>query len=81
MKPKLWIATELFFPEETSTAFILTKIANFLSQKFEVEVICAEPATDRSTKISEGYFLKEEIRIRKVTSRFQNKNSLISRSC
>ena len=80
MKPKLWIATELFFPEETSTAFILTKIANFLSQKFEVEVICAEPATDRSTKISEGYFLKEEIRIRKVTSRFQNKNSLISRS-
>lgn len=80
MKPKLWIATELFFPEETSTAFILTKIANFLSQRFEVEVICAAPATDRSTKISEGYFLKEDIRIRKVTSRFQNKNSLISRS-
>ncbi|NRS91708.1 glycosyltransferase family 4 protein [Frigoriflavimonas asaccharolytica] len=38
---KLWIATELFYPDETSTSFILTKIANKLCDKYETKVLCA----------------------------------------
>lgn len=37
---KLWIVTELFYPDETATAYILTNVANELSQKYDVHVIC-----------------------------------------
>ncbi|MDO4671979.1 MAG: glycosyltransferase WbuB, partial [Porphyromonadaceae bacterium] len=38
-KMNLWIVTELFTPDETSTAFILNEIANKLSSKYNVKVI------------------------------------------
>ena len=39
-KVKLWIVTELFPPDETSTSFILGEIANAMAQKYDVGVIC-----------------------------------------
>ena len=39
MKRRLWIITELFPPDETSTAFILGEISNVMVQKYEVKVI------------------------------------------
>lgn len=40
MKPRLWIASELFFPEETSTGYFITRIAEGLTNSFDVHVIC-----------------------------------------
>lgn len=37
---RLWIISELFPPDETSTAFILGEIANVMAQKYEVKVVC-----------------------------------------
>ncbi len=37
---RLYIITELFYPDETATSFILTNIANKLSEKYDVHVIC-----------------------------------------
>lgn len=48
-KVRLWIVTELFYPEQTSTAYILTEIARALSVKYEVHVICGNPVYDEST--------------------------------
>ena len=39
-RKKIWIVTELFYPEETAVAFIFTRIANYLSQSYKVCVIC-----------------------------------------
>lgn len=36
---KLWIVSELFYPEESSTAFILTEIAEKLSEKYQVQAL------------------------------------------
>lgn len=79
---KLWIVTELFYPEETSTAFILTKIANALSDKFDVNVICGPESYGRaalednpSTKLSLG----GRIKIHRVSNCNLNKDKIFTR--
>lgn len=42
-KKRLWVVTELYFPEETSTGYYLTRIAEGLAEKFDVKVICGQP--------------------------------------
>ena len=79
---KLWIVTELFYPEETSTAFILTKIANALSDKFDVNVICGPESYGRaalednpSTKLP----LDGRIKIHRVSNCNLNKDKIFTR--
>ena len=42
---RIWILSELYFPEQTSTGHILTKIAEGLAEEYEVKVITG-PATN-----------------------------------
>lgn len=50
-KPSLWIASELYYPELTSTGYILTRIAEELSSYFNVGVICGQPSySERGTQ-------------------------------
>ena len=76
---KLWIATELFYPEETSTSFILTKIANKLTEKYAVEVVCGEPVYDKNKK-SESFTLNPAISIHRIKGLKSDKNRLVDRS-
>lgn len=39
----LWVVTELYYPEETSTGYYLTKIAEGLADNHNVKVICGQP--------------------------------------
>jgi glycosyltransferase involved in cell wall biosynthesis len=43
MTARLWFATELYYPEATSTAYILTKLAESLAKWGPVGVLCAQP--------------------------------------
>lgn len=49
-KNTLWLVTELFPPDETSTAFILGEIANKMTSKYEVKVICGPEIYDKRKK-------------------------------
>lgn len=42
-KKRLWVVTELYYPEETSTGYYLTRIAEGLAGDFDVKVICGQP--------------------------------------
>jgi glycosyltransferase involved in cell wall biosynthesis len=42
-KEILWVVTELYYPEETSTGYYLTRIAEGLADEFEVKVLCGQP--------------------------------------
>jgi colanic acid biosynthesis glycosyl transferase WcaI len=42
-KGNLWIVTELYYPEETSTGYYLTRVAEGLTVDFNVKVICGQP--------------------------------------
>lgn len=39
----LWVVSELYYPEMTSTGYYLTKIAEGLTDAFEVKVLCGQP--------------------------------------
>ncbi len=39
----LWIVTELYYPEETSTGYYLTRVAEGLADDFQVKVLCGQP--------------------------------------
>jgi colanic acid biosynthesis glycosyl transferase WcaI len=39
----LWVVTELYYPEETSTGYYLTRIAEGLTGDFRVKVLCGQP--------------------------------------
>ncbi|HST35274.1 MAG TPA: glycosyltransferase, partial [Allosphingosinicella sp.] len=43
MKPRLWVVSELYYPEQTSTGYFLTRIAEGLAGNFEVRVLCGQP--------------------------------------
>lgn len=50
----LWIVTELFPPDETSTSYILGEIANALTKKYTVKVICGPEIYDKRKKLDEN---------------------------
>lgn len=43
VKPKLWVISELFYPEQTSTGYFLTEIARGLADDMDVHVVCGQP--------------------------------------
>ncbi len=42
-KRKLWVITELYYPEDNQTGYYLTRIAEGLADDFDVRVICGQP--------------------------------------
>lgn len=66
---KVWIATELFHPEETSTGAVMTSIARGLAEDFDVGVVCAQPTySARGAKSKRRETLDGNIDIRRILS-------------
>jgi len=42
-RPTVWVVSEMYYPEETSTGFFLTKIAEGLASAFPVRAVCGQP--------------------------------------
>jgi colanic acid biosynthesis glycosyl transferase WcaI len=42
-RDRLWVITELYYPEETSTGYYLTRIAEGLADDFDVKALCGQP--------------------------------------
>lgn len=40
---RIWVISELYYPEETSTGYLLTQIAEGLARQFPVNVLCSQP--------------------------------------
>ena len=74
-KEKLWIITELFYPEKTSTAYILTEIAKVLSEKYEIHVLCGNPVYDNNDNECE----LENITVHRLDGKVINKDNKIQR--
>ena len=80
-RKKIWIVTELFYPEETAVAFIFTRIANYLSGSYKVCVICGPEYYDNNKRIFvDDVFVSDEIEIYRTKSLNLDKNSIIQRT-
>ena len=42
-RKRLWILTEVYYPEEISTGYYLTSIAEGFAEDFDVKVLCGQP--------------------------------------
>jgi len=76
---KLWIVTELFWPDQTSTAYILHEISVFLSETREVEVICG-PINFQQKNDTEYIKNETKVNISRVSCPNFNKNNLFFRT-
>lgn len=77
-KEKLWVYSELFYPEETSTSYIMTKISNKLVEKYEVGVVCGYPSYDKSTN-KDDLTLDPGVKIKRIKSYKGDKDKTSSR--
>ena len=83
-KETLWIISELFPPEETSTGYIMGEIANAMTEKYDVKVICGPEVYDEKKKGVSSNFQStdkciELIRVAPVKENKENKLSRIKK--
>ena len=76
---RVWVVSELYFPEETSTGYYLTRIAERLAADVPVGVICSQPTySARGTRAP----VREErngVRIQRCRGTTLNKDFLLFR--
>lgn len=73
----LWIVSELFPPDETSTSYILGEIANAMTKKYVVKVICGPEVYDKRKKIDveNKFLLDASIEVMRVDGADLDKNT------
>ena len=79
---RLWIISELFPPDETSTAFILGEIANVMAKKYEVKVICGPEVYDirKKTDPDNKFVLDPKISVTRVKGVDLDKNTFFGKA-
>lgn len=77
MKQTLWIVTELFPPDETSTSYILGEIANAMVRKYRVKVICGPEIYDKRKRLDNNnkFKLDESIELFRADGADLDKNT------
>jgi len=76
----LWIVSELFYPDQTSTSYILSVIANVFVDKYDVHVITDSSLYQANKNNSNLYFtINDNLKITRVKSRNYDKNKLSQR--
>ena len=76
-RKKLWIVTELFPPDETSTSYILGQIANAMAKKYQVKIICGPEIYDKRKKLDENnhFCLDKSIEVFRANGADLDKNT------
>jgi glycosyltransferase involved in cell wall biosynthesis len=78
-KPRLWVVSELYYPEETSTGYYLTRIAEGVTDDFEVKVLCGQPNYSARGRRSPKREIHKEVEIQRASGTTLDKNVIICR--
>lgn len=79
MGKNLYILSELFYPDHTSTGYIMTEIAQELAEDGIVNVICGPSGTTTEEDQRAGGTLNSNIKVSRIKMRNWNKNKVIQR--
>lgn len=78
-RPTLWVVTELYYPEVTSTGYYLTQIAEGMTEDFDVKVLCGQPNyLARGTKAPKSEVYKN-VEIKRAAGTTLDKNVILFR--
>ena len=76
-KPRLWVVSEVYYPELTSTGYYLTAIAEGLADSFDVKALCGQPNySSRGVKAPKRE-LHNGVEIYRAAGTRLNKNNII----
>jgi len=75
----LWVITELYYPENNQTGYYMTKIAEGLTEKFDVKVICGQPNYAARGTLAPKKEIHKKVEIFRVWSTTLNKDVIIFR--
>lgn len=78
-KRRLWVVTELYYPEETSTGYYLTKIAEGLTGDFEVKALCGQPNYSARGRKSPKKEIHKNVEIFRAWGTTLDKNVIVFR--
>lgn len=78
-KKRVFLVSELFYPEESSTAHILTDLANELSQPFDVTVLTGPEYYEASSNSARTKCERSKVTIERTWIPNLDKNKLVSR--
>ena len=76
---RLWIMTEVYYPEEISTGYYLTSIAEGLADKFSVKVLCGQPKHMSRGVTAPKHEIRNGVEIFRATATTLDKNVLLYR--
>lgn len=82
MRETLWIISELFPPDETSTSYIMGEIANAFADKYKVKVICGPEIYDKRKKPdgNSRFHLDPSIELLRVRGANLDKNTALGKA-
>lgn len=78
-KKNLWVITELYYPENNQTGYYMTGIAEGLTEKFNVRVICGQPNYAAKGTLAPGREIYKNVEIFRVWSTTLNKDVILFR--
>ena len=77
---RIWIISELYYPEQTSTGYFLTKIAEGLARTMPVNVICGQPTYSEHGLRAASFEEHNYVRIHRVRATHFRKDKLFLRA-
>ncbi len=78
-KRRLWVVSELYYPEETSTGYYLTRIAEGLADDFEVMALSGQPNYSARGTVAPKREERKGVRIFRVAGTRLDKNVIAYR--
>lgn len=78
-KRTLWIVSELYYPEMTSTGYYLTRTAEDMAAHFNVKVICGQPNYSARGTRADRYEIHNGVEIFRALGSTLNKNVILFR--
>ena len=79
MPQRIWLVSELYYPEETSTGYYITRIAEGLADRFDVHVLCGQPTYFKRGVRAPRRELHNAVAIRRCAGTTLNKNVIAYR--
>lgn len=76
---RLWVISEPYYPEETSTGYYLTRIAEGLADDFDVKVLCGQPNYSARGTIAPKHEVHKNVEIFRVFGSTLDKNVILYR--
>ena len=73
-RPRLWVVSEPYYPEETSTGYYLTRIAEGLAHDFDVKALCGQPTYSARGVVAPKHEWHKDVEIFRASGTRLDKN-------